>query len=90
MSKARVFGDLFQQDGQVRRTADGRNMLQAAIDAGLIVVYPKGRGQSPIVYEFEDESAIVEEDGGWDYRAEECAEHCWDGNGCHCGDDGAA
>ncbi len=83
---ARIFGNLFDNDGQVRRTADGRNMLQAAKDVGATVEYPEGRGLSPIVYVFTDGSAVVELDGGWDFRAEGCTAHCWDGVGCDCAD----
>lgn len=83
---ARIFGNLFNNDGQVRRTADGRNMLQAAKDVGATVEYPEGHGMSPIVYVFTDGSAVVELDGGWDFRAEGCTAHCWDGIGCDCAD----
>lgn len=37
------------------------------------------------VHTFEDGSAIVEVDGAWDVRPEECAAHCWEGAGCTCG-----
>lgn len=84
MTTAQNLADLFDNDGQVRTTDDGRNMLQAARDLGASVSYPNGRGTSPIVYVFDDGSAIVEEDGGWDFRAKGCAAHCWDGIGCDC------
>lgn len=83
---ARIFGNLFNNDGQVRRTTDGRSMLQAAKDVGATVEYPEGHGMSPIVYVFTDGSAVIELDGGWDFRAEGCTAHCWDGVGCDCAD----
>ena len=84
MGTAQNLADLFNNDGQTRRTEDDRNMLQAAKDLGAVVKYPNGRGVSPIVYLFDDGSAIVEEDGGWDFHAEGCDAHCWAGCGCRC------
>lgn len=85
-TQAQKLADLFDNDGQTRATKDGRNMLQAAKDLGASIEYPEGRGMSPIVYVFEDGSAVVELDGGWDFRAEGCTAHCWDGIGCDCAD----
>jgi len=84
MTTAQELAVLFANDGQVRRTADGRKMLEAARDLGAAVEYPNGHGQAPVVYVFDDESAVVEEDGGWDYRAEGCEATCWAGVGCQC------
>lgn len=84
MTTAQNLADLFDNNGQVRLTDDDRNMLQAARDLGASVEYPNGRGTSPIVYVFDDGAAIVEEDGGWDFRADGCKATCWEGVGCRC------
>jgi hypothetical protein len=88
MTTARELAALFGDNGQTRHTADGRNMLEVARDLGAAVEYPNGHGhghgQAPLVYVFDDGSAVVEMDGGWDYRAEGCETTCWAGVGCQC------
>lgn len=81
---AMTFGEMFGSDGQCFRTADGRSLKEAAEGTGARIRYPNGRGTSPIIYSFEDGSAVVECDGGWDYRADGCEAHCWAGVGCDC------
>lgn len=84
MTKAQKFAALFSNNGQARRTDGGRIMLDVAHDLDAEVLYPSGQGRSPVVYLFDDGSAVVEEDGGWDYRAKDCHAHCWAGVGCQC------
>lgn len=87
---AQVFGDILGNDGQNFRAADGRRTIEVARDLGASVQYPAGRGLAPIVYLFDDGSAVVELDGGWDFRAAGCEAHCWDGIGCDCAERAAA
>lgn len=82
---AAVFGRMFHNDGQCLQTDDGRTMSECAEEAHIRVRRPFGCWTRPIVYEFEDGSAVVEYDGVWDIRAAECVAHCWDGVGCQCG-----
>lgn len=89
MTTAQTLADLFDNDGQQFRDADGRNIKTAAEDLGARVRHPSGRGCSPIVYVFDDGSAIVEADGCWDYRADGCESACMRGSGtvhdgCRC------
>ncbi len=89
MTTAQTLADLFDNDGQQFRDADGRNMRDVAESMGAAVQYPNGRGVSPIVYLFDDGSAIVEADGCWDYRADGCESACMRGSctvhdGCRC------
>jgi hypothetical protein len=89
ITTAQNLANIFDNDGQCRRDADGRNMRDVAESMGAAVQYPNGRGVSPIVYVFDDGSAIVEADGCWDYRADGCESACMRGSGtrrerCRC------
>ena len=84
-TEARAVGETFLSgNGQVFQDKDGRNVREVCEANGARTSWPNGRGLTPIVYLFADGSAIVELDGGWDYRANGCSAHCWDGVGCDC------
>lgn len=81
---AQIVGAMFGDDGQVFETPSGRKLSEVCEQRGAKVERPNGRGVDPVVYVFVDGSAIVETTDAWDFRAEGCTAHCWDGIGCNC------